>query len=59
MTDKDIMLEMHIFIRRDGTVGLQRNDPQGQVTASVVMALGMLEVAKTILITDLKPGEAP
>ena len=56
MSEKEVMFEVNIWLFRDGTVRMER---KGNVAVDKVIALGMLDVAKAMVIDELKPGLNP
>ena len=56
MTDDDIMFEIVISITRAGLVKMCRDTPNGVIFSDKVVALGMLEVAKSMVICELESG---
>ena len=58
MKDKDVMVELQIQLARDGTVSMARRFPSGPVSAYKLLEFGMLDIAKTMVASELKPGPA-
>jgi hypothetical protein len=56
---KDIMFEIHITMQRDGTVRMDRYTPTETIAADKAVALGMLDIAKSMVVSELLPGPAP
>lgn len=57
---KDVMIELRVYLKRDGTLSLDRNFPSNDpITFDSIISLGMLEVAKSMIVSDFKDGEAP
>lgn len=56
MKNTDVMVELQIQLTRDGTVGMARLHPSGPIAAYKILEFGMLDVAKVMLASELKPG---
>jgi hypothetical protein len=55
MSDDDIMFEIVITLARGGRVAMRRDTPSGGIFSDKVIALGLLEVAKAMVASELKP----
>lgn len=58
MKNTDVMVEMQIQLARDGTISMARHFPSGPVSAYKILELGMLDVAKVMVSSELKPEPA-
>ncbi len=58
MKNDDVMIEIRISLSRDGTIGFGRNRPSGAVNAEKALVIGMLDVAKSMVLSEMKPGKA-
>ena len=59
-TPKDVMIEIRVYLKRDGTLGIDRNFPSNDpIICDRIISLGMLETAKSMIVRELKDGEAP
>jgi hypothetical protein len=57
MTDKDLIIEILVTIQRDGTISLHRKHSE-PVAAHKAVEIGMLDVAKSIILSEFKRGTA-
>ena len=58
MKNKDVMVELHIVLTRDGAVSMERIFPNGDISAYKLLEFGMLDVAKVMVAAELKLGPA-
>lgn len=59
MNPKDIMVDLRVYLQRDGTISLTRDFPNGNVASDKIVAMGMLEAAKGMVFSEMKPGPTP
>lgn len=59
MKPTDIMVDLRVYLQRDGTISLNRNFPNGNVALDEIVAMGMLETAKGMVFSEMRPGPAP
>jgi len=56
---KDIMFEIQIKMQRDSTLRMERHTPTEPIAGDKALALGMLDIAKSMVVSELLPGPAP
>jgi hypothetical protein len=57
---KDVMIDIRVYLKRDGTLGLDRQFPSDDpIVSDRIISLGMLETAKSMIAREFRDGEAP
>lgn len=59
MKHDDVMIEIHLMLQRDGTFEMRKSFPRNEpIAAHKVLELGMLDVARDMILAEFRPGRA-